>query len=102
MPHLLDLSVRLTGDGFRVFVCDAEGPDDDDVEVLGRFRQIYQHLRESIRDGVPLEWGHAEHPEYVAFKSYAPKINAIIVDRRKSSRQLRILEITSNKWEHVG
>ena len=33
MPHLLDLSVRLTGDGFLVFVCDAEGPDDG-LEVL--------------------------------------------------------------------
>ena len=73
---------------------------DDEVEALGRFRQIYQHLRESIRDSVPLDWRHAENPEYVAFKSYAPKINSIIVGQQKNSRQSRILEITSNKWEH--
>ena len=39
-----------------------------EVESLGGFRQIFQHLRESIRDGVPLSWNNSEHPAYAEFK----------------------------------
>jgi hypothetical protein len=82
-----------------VRIASSKDLNDEEVKVLGRFRQIYQSLRETIRDGAPLEWNHAEHPDYIAFKRLAPQINAIIIGRRQSTRESRILEITSNKWE---
>lgn len=36
---------------------------DEDIEVLGRFRQAYQTLRESIRDNENLGWYSQNHPE---------------------------------------
>lgn len=74
-----------------------------DVELLGRFRQLYQRLRESIRDDRPLAWDHAEHPEYVAFKTLAPQVAALIVGRdaaiaNRGDRSTALLDITSNRW----
>jgi hypothetical protein len=70
----------------------------DEIETLGRFRQRYQQLREVIRDNVPLKWDHAEHPEYVEFKTLAPQVAAIIV-RSGRVRQELLLKITSNVYE---
>lgn len=70
----------------------------DEIETLGRFRQRYQQLREVIRDNVPLKWDHAEHPEYVEFKTLAPQVAAIIVRSGRVRREL-LLKITSNVYE---
>jgi hypothetical protein len=73
----------------------------DDIPSLGRFRQIYQRLRQSIRDDKPLEWNRSEDPEYVEFKTRATEIAALIAGtglaREISSKNL--IEITSNKYE---
>jgi hypothetical protein len=69
-----------------------------DVETLGRFRQRYQQLRESIRDNVPLEWDHSEHPDYVEFKTLAPQVAAIIIGADQVRREL-LMKITSNVYE---
>ena len=47
----------------------------DEITKLGRFRQRYQQLRECIRDNVPLEWDHSEHPDYLDFKTLAPQLD---------------------------
>jgi hypothetical protein len=66
-----------------------------DIGALGRFRQRYQQLRESIRDNVPLEWNHSEHPDYVEFKTLAPQVAAIIVGTSRVRQDL-LMKITSN------
>jgi hypothetical protein len=70
----------------------------NDIDTLGRFRQRYQQLRESIRDNVPLKWDHSEHPDYVEFKTLAPQVAAIIVGTNRVRRDL-LMKITSNMYE---
>ena len=69
-----------------------------DIDTLGRFRQRYQQLRESIRDNVPLAWDHSEHPDYLEFKRLAPQVAAIIVGTGRVRREL-LTKITSNMYE---
>ena len=76
----------------------------DDIVRLGRFRQLYQQLRESIRENKALGWDWSQHPDYVAFKSLAPEIAALILsDRNNPSDGVKgakaLLAITSNRWE---
>ena len=75
-----------------------------DVEVLAKFRQGYQRLRETIRDGQRLPWHSSEHREYVAFKLLAVECAALIShagNRRPSATQAQesLRRITSNQWE---
>lgn len=78
---------------------------DRDIETLGRFRQAYQQLRESIRDNKDIGWFHQDHPEYLSFKRLAYLTGCIIVSDRRRRRRVReqmahVLEqITSNRWE---
>ena len=44
------------------------------LNTLGQFRQVYQQLRESIRDNRALAWDNADHPIYTYFKKLAPVI----------------------------
>jgi hypothetical protein len=69
-----------------------------DIDTLGRFRQRYQQLRESVRDNVPLEWDHSQHPDYVEFKTLAPQVAAIIIGTGSVRREL-LMKITSNMYE---
>jgi hypothetical protein len=79
--------------------------DDLQLATLGRFRQAFQQLRQSIRQGRLLDWSHAEHPEYRAFKELAVRVAALLATRwsdkppasDQAARQL--LRITSNTWE---
>ena len=48
--------------------------DPDSLEKLGRFRQVYQQLRELIRENKALTWDWADHPVYLEFKRLAPVI----------------------------
>jgi hypothetical protein len=70
----------------------------DDVEILGQFRQLYQELRESIRDDQPLPWDSSNDPHYVAFKERAPKIAGLIVGKDKINSK-KLFDITSNQYE---
>jgi hypothetical protein len=49
-----------------------------DRETVGRFRQGYQRLRQSIRDSERLPWQGSEHPEYLAFKRLAVAVTLIV------------------------
>jgi len=70
----------------------------NDIDTLGRFRQRYQQLRESIRDNVALEWDHSEHPDYLEFKTLAPQVAAIIAGSGRARKEL-LMKITSNMYE---
>ncbi len=81
----------------RWFELASEKPlNDDEVAILGHFRQLYQQLRQSIRDDQPLKWDYAEHPDYMAFKELA-----LIVGTAKGPElsSNTLVKITSNKWE---
>lgn len=77
--------------------CD-DALDRSQIAVLGQFRQLYQQLRQSIRDNKALAWDHADHPHYLAFKATAPKVVSLIV-RRKIVDTKTLQLITSNEWE---
>jgi len=68
------------------------------IAVLGQFRQLYQQLRQSIRDNRPLAWDHSDHPHYLAFKSSAPKVASLIV-KQKILEAKSLQSVTSNEWE---
>jgi hypothetical protein len=75
------------------------------VTDLAKFRQAYQSLRETIRDGEPLEWNESSDPCYLAFKRLATSVAALVHSGRRAHRPAARrraeawLEITSNRWE---
>lgn len=76
-----------------------------DVEVLGKFRQGFQALRQVIRDGKPLDWSSADHPEYAAFKRLASHAARLVstVDKggvpSTDAAYQAFRAITTNAWE---
>jgi hypothetical protein len=80
--------------------------DEDDVTSLGRFRQAFQQLRESIRDNQILPWLYAGCPEYKTFKALSITVAALLngkwsdspLSRDRARGQLMV--ITANKWMH--
>lgn len=78
---------------------------DEQIESLGQFRQLYQNLREAIRDNEPLEWDHAEHPDYMKFKRLGSQVAYFIVsdaDKDKVAAAKHadaLVGITSNRHE---
>jgi hypothetical protein len=75
------------------------------VADLGKFRQAFQSLRETIRDGRPLEWNESSDPYYLSFKELATSVAALIHSGRRArslsarKRATAWLEVTSNRWE---
>ena len=78
----------------------------DDLELLGKFRQAYQQLRETIKKNKALEWDWSKHSDYLAFKNLGAKVAFLVLtdNYRKSSNSadaMRALQrITDNRWEH--
>lgn len=78
---------------------------DEDTEVLGKFRQAYQKLRESIRDNEHLGWSSHTHPEYLTFKRLAHLTACLILSdtqpKQKAKNQTAnaLEKITANVWE---
>jgi hypothetical protein len=69
-----------------------------EIAILGRFRRLYQKLRESIRDNQALEWDSSEHPRYLEFKELAPQVAAIITGQCAIDPEV-LRKITSNIYE---
>lgn len=79
--------------------------DEGQIGSLGRFRQAFQQLRQSIRKDQILPWKNSECPEYRAFKSHAIEVSTLLggkwsthpvpVDRAIH----QLLSVTSNRWE---
>lgn len=78
---------------------------DEEIADLGILRQLFQELRESIRDRVALDWWSSETGPYVGFKTRAARLASLIVADKdpptKEESATRLLEITSNAWEEV-
>ena len=78
---------------------------DEDIRTLGRFRQGYQTLRETIRDNKKLDWSSSTHPEYLAFKQLAAGVALLIVSEHAPTNTLAkerakaLVSITSNRGE---
>lgn len=79
---------------------------DREVEILGRFRQAFQSLREAIRDSKDVGWYYQEHPKYLSLKRLA-YLTACIINSESlkyvgafgSSNSLET--ITSGVWENA-
>ncbi len=76
----------------------------EDRETLGRFRELYQKLRESIRENRDLDWRSPDRQEYVHFKRFATHISALILgpevsDAIREEAADALLAITSNEYE---
>lgn len=77
----------------------------EDIASLGKFRQAFQSLRESISRNEKLQWSFSEHSEYLTFKRLSTYIVNLLAardhfdipDAKRSFKTLR--EITHNKWE---
>ena len=73
---------------------------DYDIKIVGKFRQAYQSLRESIRADRDLGWRYHDQPEYLSFKRLAYLTACIIAsDKRRGGIGGALEEITSNEWE---
>lgn len=76
-----------------------------DIQAVGRFRQAYQRLRQSIAHGSKLDWAYSDHPEYLAFKQLAMEVAMLIVSESPPSQAEveehanALVSITSNRWE---
>lgn len=79
---------------------------DQDIIVLGRFRQAYQSLREHIRENKPFTWNHPYHPQYMLFKKMGAYIATLLSEfktARDPSREEAIhnlQRITSTKFKY--
>lgn len=76
----------------------------EDIDALGRFRQRFQQLRESIRDGMDLGWTSSENADYREFKCLAVHISFLLAKdwtgrctREEAGSQL--FAVTSNTFE---
>jgi hypothetical protein len=79
---------------------------EEQIESLGQFRQLYQKLREGIRDNQPLRWDHSEHPEYMNFKRLGSQVAYFIVSDEDKDKLAAVkhanalVGITSNRHEN--
>ncbi|MHA1110435.1 MAG: hypothetical protein ACTSRE_04995 [Promethearchaeota archaeon] len=78
---------------------------DQDIITLGRFRQAFQTLRETIRENKPLTWNHPYHPQYMAFKKMGAYIAAMLSefssgkDPSREEAMYNLQRITSTKFK---
>ncbi|MBO9150813.1 hypothetical protein ACFOTA_01225 [Chitinophaga sp. GCM10012297] len=92
---------------------------EEEISCLGKFRQAYQSMRESITHNKKLNWYKSDHLEYKAFKEGAVKTACILnhsglsytvleksIFFRNSHKVptpneacIALLQITDNKWE---
>jgi hypothetical protein len=76
-----------------------------DISCLGRFRQAFQQLRESIRDDVHLPWPDSTCPEYLTFKALSVSVAALLTGKWSDSpvpaatATAQLFRVTSNEWE---
>jgi len=69
-----------------------------EFEKICKFRQLFQLLRESIRNNIGLDWNHPNHPQYAEFKRLAPSVAAIIGSHRLPDER-SLQKITASIFE---
>ncbi len=72
--------------------------------ALGKLRQAYQVLRESIADGEPISYGSHDDAKYMAFKRLATFLGNLLVSRAGNIPDAQdafhsFVEITHNRHE---
>jgi hypothetical protein len=73
-------------------------------QVLGKFRQACQRIRQSIREDSEIPWRSSDHPEYVAFKQGASYFASLIrkptlfSSPQQADAARAVSEITANKY----
>ena len=78
-----------------------------DIEILGKFRQAFQTIRETIRSNKRLAWDYHSHPEYLALKHLGVELGSILSGGKalkfsKIKCKRMILEcIACNIWEKI-
>jgi hypothetical protein len=73
-----------------------------EIAWLGTFRQVYQKLRQSIRDNENLGWPSSDDPDYLVFKRAAFVVSSLI-ETKKFPEPLeiaRLLAVQDNRWEN--
>jgi len=80
--------------------------DPQEIELLGRFRQAFRTLGESIRNNKAMKWNDPEAGDYLAFNRLASSVALLIISEnaaKKTSEQRAetFRQITSNHWESV-
>jgi hypothetical protein len=79
--------------------------NESQIEMLGQFRQVFQQLRESLRDNQALKWNYSEHRDYISFKCLAVRVAALLggdwalQNPTGDQASDQLMKITSNKWE---
>ncbi len=73
--------------------------------LLGQFRQGFQQLRQSIRMNRELSWSNSAHPEYEVFKTLTSRMAVLLSGDWKGQppaaniASSQLLKITANTWE---
>ena len=78
----------------------------DTIELLGRFRQGFQTLGQSIKNNKPMPWKDPEHPDYLVFKRLASSVAVLINGeslgpKAADLRADAFRQITSGRWERT-
>lgn len=60
-----------------------------DCKDIGKFRQIFQTLREAIRHNRKLDWAGSEDPRYLAFKALSCRVAHLIATSHESKGPLK-------------
>lgn len=78
------------------------------VSDLGCLRQAYQSLRQHIRDGRKLSWGHSGHKQHVALKDISARVSQLLLGTSAQFRRLptgtaesQIKSIMDNEHEEI-
>ena len=92
--HCMQSASEVEGDleSFLIKLISERTLDDQDIELLGCFREAYQSLRERIRDNEPLRWYSRSPEQGIAFRQYrAFKYLAMYIADKLQNTQTRWL-----------
>lgn len=84
--NLLERAARVDGsiEAMLIKVTSERQLPDETISNLGKMRQGFQRLRESIRDGDRLDWGYSEHEEYAELKRLSSFFSTMLVSEKNN------------------
>ena len=103
--HQRAATAEATIEGTLVKLSSELNLNEEQIVTLGRFRQAFQQLRQSIREDRQLPWPSSEHAAYRSFKILAVETAILLSrdwpDKRISTKRAseQLMHITSNEWE---
>lgn len=75
-----------------------------DCDDIGKFREIFQSLRQAIRNNQKLDWAGGEDPKYLAFKALSCRLAHLIATSHESKGPSKedawrsLHDITENRY----